>query len=98
MEKSIRYRISPAGAKMIMNFNFRMLSSPFVIVCHCHAVNDRAIRQAVRQGACSLRQVALLCQAGRRCGGCRPAVRQVIDEELGSAPGVETTPGAVAAS
>ena len=69
-----------------------------MIVCHCHAVSDRAIRQAVREGACSYRQVALSCQAGRSCGGCRPVVLQVMDEELGNAPAVDATPGAVAAS
>jgi bacterioferritin-associated ferredoxin len=69
-----------------------------VLVCHCHAVNDRAIRQAVREGACSYRQVALACKAGRRCGGCRPSVLQVMDEELASAATPELTPGAVAAS
>lgn len=72
-----------------------------MIVCHCHAVNDRAIRNAVRGGACSYRQVALACQAGRRCGGCRPAVLQVMDEELANEGAAATAPvvaGAVAAS
>jgi bacterioferritin-associated ferredoxin len=69
-----------------------------MIVCHCHAVNDRAIRQVVREGACSYRQVALACQAGRRCGGCRPSVLQVIDEELASSRDCDAAPGAVAAS
>ena len=55
-----------------------------MIVCHCHAVNDRTIREAVREGASSYRKVALACNAGRVCGGCRPAVLQVIDEETGS--------------
>ena len=69
-----------------------------MIVCHCHAVNDRAIRQAVREGACSYRQVSLACKAGRRCGGCRPSVMQVIDEELANAPTAKVAAGSVAAS
>ncbi|MGH0028146.1 MAG: (2Fe-2S)-binding protein [Myxococcota bacterium] len=69
-----------------------------MIVCHCKAVNDRAIRQAVREGACSYRQVALACQAGRTCGGCRPSVLQVMDEELAAGNGSTSGPGAVAAS
>ena len=52
-----------------------------MIVCHCHAVRDCTIRDAVRKGASSARQVALACNAGRMCGGCRPAVARVIDEE-----------------
>lgn len=52
-----------------------------MIVCHCKAVSDRTIRQAVRDGACSFREVALQCNAGRDCGGCRPTVIAVIEEE-----------------
>ena len=83
---------------MTLNFIFRMVCSAAVIVCHCHAVNDRAIRQAVREGACSVRQVARACHAGRSCGGCRPSVLQVIDEELASSQGGNPSPGAIAAS
>ncbi len=77
--------------KMILNFNFRMARIrpkrfsrsrvPAMIVCHCKAVSDRTIRQAVREGACSFRDVALQCNAGRSCGGCRPAVVAVIEAE-----------------
>jgi bacterioferritin-associated ferredoxin len=52
-----------------------------MIVCHCHGVTDRTIRRAVREGACSLRQVALASRAGRMCGGCRPLVKKLIEEE-----------------
>jgi bacterioferritin-associated ferredoxin len=52
-----------------------------MIVCHCKAISDRTIRQAVREGACSFREVALQSNAGRNCGGCRPAVLDVIEEE-----------------
>jgi bacterioferritin-associated ferredoxin len=52
-----------------------------VIVCHCRAVSDRAIRAVVRKGASTCREVALACHAGRMCGGCRPAIAALIDEE-----------------
>ncbi len=52
-----------------------------MIVCHCKAVSDRAIRDAVREGAQSVRQVSRACQAGRTCGGCRPLIRELIAEE-----------------
>jgi bacterioferritin-associated ferredoxin len=52
-----------------------------VIVCHCRGVTDRAIREAVRDGARTLRQVARACDAGARCGGCRPAIAELIDDE-----------------
>ena len=52
-----------------------------MIVCHCKAISDRSIRQAVREGARSPRQVARACEAGRRCGGCHPVIREIIESE-----------------
>ena len=49
-----------------------------MIICHCKGVNDRAIRQVVREGATTQRQVALACHAGRTCGGCTPAIREIL--------------------
>ena len=54
-----------------------------MIVCHCNGVSDRAIRESVRKGARSHREVALACGAGRSCGGCRPVVADVIANESG---------------
>lgn len=47
-------------------------------ICHCMAVSDRTIRAAVRDGAESLDAVARACGAGSMCGGCRPAVADVM--------------------
>ena len=69
-----------------------------MIVCHCHGVSDRAVREAVREGACSLRQVARACRAGRMCGGCRPAVKRLIEEETALDSSAIVLPAAVAAS
>jgi len=54
-----------------------------VIVCHCKAVSDCAIRDAIRRGAQTPREVAFACQAGRgrQCGGCIPLVRELIVDE-----------------
>ena len=52
-----------------------------MIVCHCKGINDRSIRQLVRKGAASPRQVALASGAGRLCGGCAPLIRELIDDE-----------------
>ena len=55
-----------------------------MIVCHCKAVSDRAVRQAVTQGvAYDLEAVAAGCGAGVRCGGCLPALAQLLSELLG---------------
>ena len=55
-----------------------------MIVCHCKGLSDAAIREAVRDGARSFRQVARACGAGRKCGGCRPIIRELIDIECES--------------
>lgn len=52
-----------------------------MIVCHCARVCDRTIRAVVREGACSEEDVADACLAGSMCGGCVPAVTEIIEEE-----------------
>jgi NAD(P)H-nitrite reductase large subunit len=54
---------------------------PHVIVCQCKAISEAAVRQAIREGAHSWRQVARACQAGRGCGGCKPLIRELIARE-----------------
>ena len=53
-----------------------------MLICHCHAVSERRIRKTVRSGCTSLRAIARRCGAGSGCGGCRPALAQILDEEL----------------
>jgi len=53
-----------------------------VIVCHCQAVSERAIRNAVRDGARCRRSVARACAAGRSCGGCTSAIDEIVRSEL----------------
>lgn len=55
-----------------------------MLVCHCNGVSDRSIRKAVRKGAGSIREVARMSGAGACCGGCRPAVRDILEDELAS--------------
>ncbi len=50
-----------------------------MIVCHCEGVNDHTIREAVGRGARCPETVAALCGAGALCGGCRPAIEDVVD-------------------
>jgi bacterioferritin-associated ferredoxin len=69
-----------------------------VIVCHCRAVSDRAIREVVRSGATTCREVALACHAGRRCGGCRPTIAALIDEERAGLTALTAREGIAAAA
>ncbi len=52
-----------------------------MIVCMCHAVSERDLRELFAAGA-SLPDVARATGAGSSCGACRPAVA-----ELGSPAG-----------
>lgn len=51
-----------------------------MLICHCRVVDDRTIRAAVLGGAGCPDEVASRCGAGSRCGGCRPAVLELIAE------------------
>lgn len=52
-----------------------------MIICHCMRVNDRLIRSIAREGARNCEQVAEACGAGACCGGCRPAIDEILREE-----------------
>lgn len=53
-----------------------------MLLCHCAAVSDRAVRAAIDSGARGEDEVAEHCGASLRCGGCLPALRRVLDEHL----------------
>ena len=61
-----------------------------MLVCHCRGITDRQIRNLVREGATSPREVARATGAGMRCGGCRTNVKQVVNETLASGVRVDT--------
>jgi len=47
-------------------------------ICHCRAVTDRRICEAIESGACDPETVTRRCGAGGACGGCLPAVRALL--------------------
>jgi bacterioferritin-associated ferredoxin len=49
-------------------------------ICHCRAVTDRTIRQEVAAGARTIDELAERCQAGSRCGGCWPALMELLSQ------------------
>jgi nitrite reductase (NADH) large subunit len=52
-----------------------------MIICQCNGVTDRAIRKAVRDGANDRNEVIRTCTAGKACGGCVPAIDEIIEAE-----------------
>ena len=57
-----------------------------MLVCQCKGVSEQTVREVVRAGARSCRQVARACGAGRTCGGCHSLVREIIHDECETAP------------
>jgi len=53
-----------------------------MVVCSCKAVSDMEIREAVAEGAKTVGQVRRACGAAACCGGCRPLVAEIMEEEL----------------
>jgi bacterioferritin-associated ferredoxin len=53
-----------------------------VLLCHCRAVSDRVIDCAISCGARTLDDVAAACGAGGACGGCRPAIDELLRARL----------------
>lgn len=62
-----------------------------MLVCHCHRVNDKAIREVAESGAQSVEDVGAACGAGTGCGGCRPAIEGLITSAR-AAEGVASLP------
>lgn len=51
-----------------------------MLLCHCRAISDRVIRTAISSGARCPDEVARACGARADCGGCRPAVEDLLAE------------------
>ncbi|MBW2243353.1 MAG: (2Fe-2S)-binding protein [Deltaproteobacteria bacterium] len=52
-----------------------------MLICHCKGLSDREIRDTIRSGARSRREIRKQSGAGGRCGGCRSAIRGILAEE-----------------
>jgi bacterioferritin-associated ferredoxin len=61
-----------------------------MLVCHCHCVTDRTIRDAVRAGATSAAKVGSVCGAATGCGGCRDLVEHIVESEREGSSGPKT--------
>jgi bacterioferritin-associated ferredoxin len=49
-----------------------------LLVCHCHRVCDRAIRDCIDSGARSLDDIGRACGAGTACGGCTATIGALL--------------------
>jgi bacterioferritin-associated ferredoxin len=53
-----------------------------MFICICHAVTDSTIRQAVRRGASSFRDLSFETGCGTQCGSCVSHAREVMNGAL----------------
>jgi bacterioferritin-associated ferredoxin len=51
-------------------------------ICVCKAVTDKAIRQHVTEGACSMRELKQCLGVGSQCGKCTPAAQDLLNRSL----------------
>jgi len=51
-------------------------------VCMCHGVTDKQIRQAVCDGAASMRELRQELGVASDCGRCAQFAKQLLDETL----------------
>ena len=64
-----------------------------MFVCHCRAVTDAEIREAIGSGACDLEEVGRRCGAGITCGGCCPLIQELLAQHPGhSQPAAVASP------
>ncbi|TAM45371.1 MAG: (2Fe-2S)-binding protein [Gammaproteobacteria bacterium] len=54
-------------------------------VCLCKGVTDGQIREAVREGACTVRELGARLGVATCCGRCASHARIVLDEALNAA-------------
>ena len=56
-----------------------------MMICHCLAVNDRAIADLAADANVSVDDVVEMCGAGGQCGGCRDAIGWVLSRSRSEA-------------
>ena len=52
-----------------------------MIVCICHGVSDRDLKDLIASGATSLREIGQSCRAGTDCGACLREIRQLAQQQ-----------------
>jgi bacterioferritin-associated ferredoxin len=51
-----------------------------MFVCHCQALTDREIGEAIAAGARDLDEIGRRCGAGVTCGGCCPLLQELLEQ------------------
>ena len=59
-----------------------MIKVRIMYICICKGITDSAIREAVCQGACRMRDLKTCLGVGTQCGKCACHAKQVLNEVL----------------
>lgn len=51
-------------------------------VCLCNAITDKAIREAVGEGAGNMRELRKALGVASQCGKCTQVAQQIVDETI----------------
>ena len=68
--------------RITISFKFSRIYSP-MIVCICHGINEKAIHQAMADGACTMSDLACMTGIATCCGKCADCACNVLNEALG---------------
>lgn len=49
-----------------------------MIVCICHGVNEREVRETITAGCSSAESIRKQCGAGDSCGSCMETLREIL--------------------
>ena len=61
-----------------------------MIVCICHGVSERRIRQEIARGASSIDELRR-CGIGDQCGSCHPVLQFLLAEAAAAVPCANAT-------
>ena len=64
-----------------------------MIVCSCRVVSDRAIEEAIAQGARTVGELARSSRAGTACGRCKGSLVEMLDRCTGNCGGCHRNGG-----
>ena len=66
--------------------NYPYLRLDSMYVCICNAVTDGHIRQAVKNGASTMRDIYARCGVAKSCGKCACLARDILREAVQATP------------
>jgi bacterioferritin-associated ferredoxin len=61
-------------------------------ICICHGVNETTIRNAVKQGSRTLRELSFQTGCGTQCGNCVPQVQSLLRDCIRAEQSAGVTP------